>query len=229
MRVERLLGEGSITNSYLVFCEASREGIIIDPNFNDEEGVIVLAKIRDHRVQIQFIVITHGHPDHVSGNRFLKETLHLPILVHENDSDGIEAPWDMLRAIAEHSRECPDCGKTAKRTLEISKDGKKALMGCRFCGPKIHVEASPPADQLIFDGESIQVGDVSFQVLHTPGHTSGSVSLYNKQEGVVFTGDTLQAGAIGGTRSPSSSEEQLVKSLKLLLTFPDDTVVDPGH
>lgn len=85
-----------------------------------------------------------------------------------------------------------------------------------------------PPDQLLRGGETITIGDLSFQVLHTPGHSPGGICLYG--DGVVFTGDTLFNFGIGRTDFPGCSMEQLLESIiTRLLVLPDQTVVLPGH
>jgi hydroxyacylglutathione hydrolase len=87
---------------------------------------------------------------------------------------------------------------------------------------------SPPADITVNDGDRIIVGEVSLEVIHTPGHSPGGICLL--ADGNLFTGDTLFVGAIGRTDFPSSSMEQFMKSIKeRLLTLPGETVVWPGH
>ncbi len=89
-------------------------------------------------------------------------------------------------------------------------------------------EPSPPADITVRDGDFIHIGDVSLKVLHTPGHSPGSISLYRK--GMVFTGDTLFVGGVGRTDLDGGSWETLVSSIhKKLFTLPDETIVAPGH
>jgi glyoxylase-like metal-dependent hydrolase (beta-lactamase superfamily II) len=87
---------------------------------------------------------------------------------------------------------------------------------------------SPPADQHVKDGDTIRIGEVALQVLHTPGHSPGGICLYHP--GHVFTGDTLFVGAIGRTDLPGASESQFLRSIKeKLLILPDETIVWPGH
>jgi len=88
---------------------------------------------------------------------------------------------------------------------------------------------SPKADRLLENGEIVKVGNLKFEVIHTPGHTKGSISLFCEKENVVFTGDTLFAGSIGRTDLPGSSFEEMMHSLKKLMGLPDETVVYPGH
>ena len=87
---------------------------------------------------------------------------------------------------------------------------------------------SPAADRTVRDGDIISVGGISLKVLHTPGHSPGSMSLYT--EGYVFTGDTLFVGGVGRTDLPGGSSQVMARSIQQkLCTLPDDTKVLPGH
>jgi glyoxylase-like metal-dependent hydrolase (beta-lactamase superfamily II) len=89
-------------------------------------------------------------------------------------------------------------------------------------------KGSPGADVLLQDSDVIQIGAVHLKVLHTPGHTPGSICLYT--EGHVFTGDTLFVGAVGRTDLPGGSMKQLVSSIhEKIYTLPGNTVIWPGH
>jgi hydroxyacylglutathione hydrolase len=89
-------------------------------------------------------------------------------------------------------------------------------------------EPSPPADKTVRDGDIIRIGEVSLKVIHTPGHSPGSISLYHS--GIVFTGDTLFVGAVGRTDLGGGSWEVLLSSVRTkLFALPDETVVAPGH
>ena len=85
-----------------------------------------------------------------------------------------------------------------------------------------------PADAILQDGETLQVGHMSFTVLHTPGHSPGGICLFG--EGVLFSGDSLFAESIGRCDFPGASETELVAALqKKILPLPDDVKVYPGH
>lgn len=87
---------------------------------------------------------------------------------------------------------------------------------------------SPPADITVKDGDMIAIGDLSLEVIHTPGHSPGGICLLG--DGNLFTGDTLFVGGIGRTDLPGASMSQFMKSIKdRLLTLPDETIVWPGH
>lgn len=87
---------------------------------------------------------------------------------------------------------------------------------------------SPWAEKLLEEGDILSLGGLELKVLHTPGHTPGSVSLV--LDGVVFTGDALFAGSIGRTDFEYGDQDQLIRSItQKLLTLEDDTVIYPGH
>lgn len=78
------------------------------------------------------------------------------------------------------------------------------------------------------DQDKIKAGTLEIEVIHTPGHTRGGISL--KCQNVIFSGDTLFQGSIGRTDLPGGSHQQLLTSIKdRLLVFPDDTIIYPGH
>ena len=81
---------------------------------------------------------------------------------------------------------------------------------------------------MVTDGDTIDVGNISLKVIHTPGHSPGGISLYTP--GFVFTGDTLFVEAVGRTDLPGGSWQIMYKSIQeKLFTLPDDTKVMPGH
>jgi hydroxyacylglutathione hydrolase len=92
----------------------------------------------------------------------------------------------------------------------------------------MNAPASPLADRYVKHGDTIKAGEISLKVLHTPGHSSGGISLL--EQGMVFTGDALFAGSIGRTDLPGGDLMTLIRSIKTnLMTLPDDTKVFCGH
>jgi glyoxylase-like metal-dependent hydrolase (beta-lactamase superfamily II) len=101
-----------------------------------------------------------------------------------------------------------------------------STMASRWMGG--NVEQPPDPDAFLSDGDAIDVDGLKLQVLHTPGHTQGSVCFY--ANGVLFAGDTLFAGSIGRTDLPGGDYDQEMASIvERLLALPDDTIVLPGH
>jgi len=173
------------TNCYIVSDGVRGDACIIDPGADPARIKDVLRK---EALTPKFIIITHGHGDHIAANR----ALDIPIYIHALDGDFLADP-----------------GKNLSRMF---------MFGI----------TSPKASRLLEDGDVIKLGDIEFKVLHTPGHTPGSISL--AADGVVFTGDALFAGSIGRTDLEYGDEHALISSIKeKLLVLSDDTVVYPGH
>jgi glyoxylase-like metal-dependent hydrolase (beta-lactamase superfamily II) len=85
-------------------------------------------------------------------------------------------------------------------------------------------------DQSMGQADTVQAGSLVASVLHTPGHTEGSVCLYFPAEKKLIAGDTLFAGSIGRTDLPGGSFDKIIQSLHdKVLALPDETVVVPGH
>ncbi|MDW7651740.1 MAG: MBL fold metallo-hydrolase [Bacillota bacterium] len=175
-------------NCYLVACDETREGIIIDPGAQAKQ---ILKMVEDANVTVKYIINTHGHVDHVGANEDVRSALGVPLLIHEADSEMCKKPHASLAAFV----------------------GKMKL-------------AEP--DRLLTGGDKLTVGTLTVEVIETPGHTLGGITLL--VGGALFTGDTLFAGSIGRTDLPGGSFDVIIQSIKeKLLTFPDDTVVYPGH
>ncbi len=122
----------------------------------------------------------------------------------------------------------------------------KALTDARVCGhvsdewmmrdpnglmipPPMHVEAVS-IDIPLEDSMKLTFGSCVLKVVHTPGHSAGSICLHNEIDGVMFTGDTLFAGSIGRTDLPSGSYEEITKSISnKIFSYPEDTRIFPGH
>jgi glyoxylase-like metal-dependent hydrolase (beta-lactamase superfamily II) len=174
--------------AYLVGDPRSGEALVIDPAAETENIIAVAEK---NNLKIKYIVNTHGHVDHTSGNDDMKRLTGAKIIVHEDDAGRLANPSPAMLAM-------------------------------------FAAKASPPADITVKEGDRIEIGDVSLKVIHTPGHSMGSMSLY--MEGVVFTGDTLFVEGVGRTDFPGSSWPMMYGSIKeKLFKLPDKTKVLPGH
>ncbi len=84
-------------------------------------------------------------------------------------------------------------------------------------------------DRYLEEGKVIKVGDLTIEVIHTPGHSPGCVCFYLKKQKVLFSGDTLFKGSMGGLHLPTAQPELMGSSLAKLAALPADTRVIPGH
>jgi hydroxyacylglutathione hydrolase len=114
--------------------------------------------------------------------------------------------------LAIHSADAPMLGKVQQLELSL------------FLGAK----DSPAADRMLRDGDTVRIGMGALRVLHTPGHSPGSISLL--ADGFLLSGDTLFMEGVGRTDLPGGSRPQIVKSIReKLMILPDDLPVLPGH
>jgi glyoxylase-like metal-dependent hydrolase (beta-lactamase superfamily II) len=104
-------------------------------------------------------------------------------------------------------------------TYELAKD-QAALWG-------YSVDDLPQPDSYLSEGDEVKIGNMNLKVLHTPGHSRGSICLYG--EGILISGDTIFQGSVGRTDFPGGSIEELRKSFRRLIDLPDNTKVLSGH
>jgi glyoxylase-like metal-dependent hydrolase (beta-lactamase superfamily II) len=178
-------------NCSIIGDESTREAMVIDPG---DDIADVLALLRQHKLAVKQIVVTHAHIDHVGGAMKLRAATAAPILLNQND-------YALLKML----------------------DVQAAWIGVKDPGV---VEI----DQSVNTGDTVKAGSHSANVLHTPGHTEGSICLYFAAEKKLIAGDTLFAGSIGRTDLPGGSMQKIMQSLHgTVLALPDDTLVVPGH
>jgi hydroxyacylglutathione hydrolase len=178
------------TNCYVVGCEETKEGAIVDPGGHPER---ILSEVERHGLTVKYVLNTHAHFDHTDANGALVEATGATLALHPADQQL------------------------------LATSGGAALFGMR-------ADASPPPGLELHDGDELEIGNLRFQVLHTPGHTPGHVCFYESEQGVLFDGDVLFSRGIGRTDLPGGSWEQLMDSIqRVLFSLPDETVVYSGH
>jgi len=158
------------TNAYIVICLETKESVLIDA-----PGEVNLITAQLAGTSPRYILITHGHADHILALNELREKLQLPAAAHE--ADGVVIP------------------------------------------------GSP--DRALQDGDKVICGRLVVEVLHTPGHTPGSLCF--KLGNILLAGDTIFPGGPGKTASPADFK-QIIRSITgKIFTLPDDTLIFPGH
>jgi glyoxylase-like metal-dependent hydrolase (beta-lactamase superfamily II) len=189
MLVRKLVVGDLQTNCYVLGDEKSKQGVVIDPGGDPEE---IEKAIQKEGLNIKYIILTHGHADHIAALTELKKKTNALIYIHAADSDMLVDPTYNLSIFTGQDLVCPK------------------------------------ADKFLDDGDKVKVGGFELEVLHTPGHSPGGISLFTDK--MIFTGDALFCGGIGRTDFPGASHTQLLSSIKeKILTKPDDTVVYSGH
>jgi hydroxyacylglutathione hydrolase len=202
MIIEELTVTAFQQHTRILGCEKTKQAICIDPG---DEAERIVETLERHGLNLQAIALTHAHLDHVGGVAALKKLKpNAKINLHKGDEF-------MYAGLPEQPA-----------WIGIPRS-QWAALGFAF-------EPPPPVDEYWTDGQTYEVGELQFKVLHCPGHTPGHVVLYEAKERKVFVGDVLFAGSIGRTDLLGGSTEQLLESIQnKLLTLPDDVVVYSGH
>lgn len=193
------------TNVYVLADSATGEAIAVDTATPCLVWLSNLLVVRGWRLKL--IVSTHGHWDHIGDNAAV-------------------VAW--TRAQAQHLT--PHAGGAEGREAQIAVHplDRERLVHPEPLFAPFEIPPSIPAVDLA-EGGRIRFGEIELQVLHTPGHTEGSVCLLEPEAGLLFAGDTLFADGWGRTDLPGGSEEQIVASLGRLAGLPDEVRVLPGH
>jgi glyoxylase-like metal-dependent hydrolase (beta-lactamase superfamily II) len=198
--IVKMLTLGALgTNCYVIWDEKSEETVVIDPAFSTEsEGKRTVLRLIKTRSL---------------GVRFIVNTHG-----HADHTCGNGVVKKATGApILIHELDAPLLGVSVRALMNRL---WPSLFGIRL--------TSPPADNILHEGDKIAIGKTMLTVLHTPGHTAGGISL--AAENSVFVGDTLFKGSIGRTDFPGGSYKQIIKSIKeKLATLPDNFMVYPGH
>ncbi len=181
-------------NTYLIY-DDELTAYIIDPgNSNASEDAQLKNFVKEKNLQLKRLLLTHGHIDHILGNKFIYDTYGLLPEVHRDDLFFIER---MEQTAAMYGLNC---------------------------------EASPLPEKFIHEGDQIVLGDYKFQCIHTPGHSPGSISFYNKENKLLIGGDVLFNGSIGRSDLPGGDHELLITTIKQKLFALEDSVrVYCGH
>ncbi len=132
--------------------------------------------------------------------------------------------WDHIADVLSIKKELPSASVYI-HPLDTPNLEKPGADGIPFWIPIESVKA----DHLINDGDQIEIGNHIFSIIHTPGHSPGSLCLYCAKENVLFSGDTLFAGSIGNLSFPTCQPDLMWPSLTKLSQLPSKTKVYPGH
>lgn len=173
-------------NCYLLLDEVSGEAAVIDPGFVNDRLLGEIAKYK-----VRWILLTHGHFDHIEGVDRLRALTGAPSAAFRTEGAFAADP---------------------------AQNGSLLMFGRPI---------ACTVDRLLEDGETIHVGAVPVQVLHTPGHTAGGCCYVTPE--AVFTGDTLMGYSVGRCDLPTGDEAALAVSLQKLAALPGDPAICGGH
>lgn len=178
-------------NNYLVHARGSSKAILIDAC---EDFQSILKKIDELKLELVYLINTHGHGDHIAGNAAIVRETGAKLLIGETDQPYLNDP-----------------------RLNLS----------LFMGVELR---SPKADRLLNEGDVVELEEMRFEVLLTPGHTPGHITLVSKKDNLAFVGDVIFRQGIGRTDFPGGSHEQLIETIQTkIYTLPNDMILYNGH
>jgi len=189
MLLETLVVGPLAVNCYIFACEKTHQAAIVDPG---DEADQILSVVKKLDCRVKYILLTHGHIDHLSQIPILKNKLKAEFLMHEQDIPLVQ-----------------------------SASTQAALFGLPDPG-----DLKP--DRFLNDGDIIHLGELTIQVIHSPGHSPGSITFQVNQK--LFVGDLIFNGSIGRTDLPGGDYSQIIESIqKKIFTLPDSVEIYPGH
>lgn len=179
-------------NCTILAAPGSSRAIVVDPG---DDAEVILARLHAHGLELERIVSTHAHLDHVGAIHALQAATGAAASIHEDDL----FLFDRLDEQA--------------RWLGLPPPEKGQI------------------DRFLEDGDRVTVSGVGLDVIHTPGHTPGSLSFhFDAEHPILFAGDTLFLNSIGRTDLPGGNTDAILNSIRTrLLPLDPGTVVVPGH
>jgi hydroxyacylglutathione hydrolase len=195
---------GSIATNCWIYPLGEKEAAVIDPGAEED---LIISTLNKLNLTPRYILLTHGHFDHIAALPELTAACSAKpqIAIHRLDSKYVG----------------PDAYDVHRPSI-VAAMGDASYVDVFLPAGK---KEMPPADFQLEDGETIG----PFTVLHLPGHTSGSAAFWDKEEGVIFTGDTLFKGDYGRTDLPDGNEKDIFASLRRLFAMDGSIEVYPGH
>ncbi len=178
---------GYSANCYLI--SSGNEAAVVDPSC---ESRVIVSAINARGLTLKYILLTHGHFDHIHSLDDLKNYSGAEVCIHKNDAEMLTS---------------------AHKSLYVSFEGRDITFD--------------PADKLLEDGEELNLGGEIIKVIHTPGHTKGSVVYLVGND--LLTGDTLFDMSVGRWDFPGGDATELLHSIKKIYSHHIECNIFPGH
>lgn len=201
-RVQRTLG----CNVYILRDERT---VMVDAGFPVDAGRIMREFDDGELADPELILVTHYHLDHTGSLSKLKERYGCPVAMHAEDADVMEG----------------------SRDYEVFKVDRLRTLYYRLLGPLLFPWSNVDVDMRISDGEVIDALG-GLEVIHVPGHTRGSILLYQRERGLLFTGDTVrnENGVLDGPPPLFSTDiEEAFFNIRSRILGLDFDILMPGH
>ncbi len=150
-------------------------------------------------IKIKGIILTHCHIDHMLRARELANKYNVPIMAHK--ADKLLAMAFPIQVKLYFQDRVPE----------------------NIINKPLHI------DKYLSDGEIIKLGESEIKVIHAPGHSPGSIMLYISEINSLISGDIIFKDGIGRTDFPFSNQKDFINTLKMVMSFPDNTIIYSGH
>ena len=207
--IEHQVTGGIQTNCYLIYGEKSKEAALIDVG-----GIVdsLLLIIKEKDLNLKYVICTHGHFDHLIGVPAIKDLYpKAKIVIHEDDYKDIFTQKEWAEK---------NFGPGFIEWLKSDSERKKIY--------DFDVNLFGKPDIFIKHKQELDLGYLTLKVIHSPGHSPGSVCFY--ADSSLFSGDVLFYRTVGRTDVQNSSREDQIKSVRnLYQILPEYTKVFPGH
>ena len=189
-------------NTVVLWLEGAKQCVVVDPGMRrGPESAEVMDFLSAEGLSPAAILLTHGHFDHTAGVAILREQAPVPVYIHPADHTLARLGAAMFPGLSGNS-----FGTPAEREAWLR-------------------DARP-----VSETEPVETAGMTFRVLETPGHSPGGVCYYLEEAGLLLSGDTLFAGAIGRSDLPGGDYDDLIRSvMDKVMGLPGDTEVIPGH
>lgn len=198
--IQRIITGDLGVNTYL-YNFKDNSVIIIDPGSDSNK---IISAIDAENYQVKGIILTHGHFDHIGAVKDIKYKYNTKVYIHADDATflgdgGEKRHFDMFSSMGYN--------------------------GSSYF--KAYYKYNDSADIILNDNNELK--QFSLEVIHTPGHSPGSICLYSKKNSILFSGDTLFKNGLGRTDLIGGNYNSLIASLAIILKLPEETKVYPGH
>ncbi len=191
MKIRHYATGALAVNTYLAYDDGNN-AFVVDPGGYDPR---MIKDIEENHLDLKYIILTHGHCDHIGGIPKLVERFpNIIVVAHEDE-------MEML-------------------------GNSQMNSSAEFFGYPVTVEAN----LLVKDLDTLDIGDMHLEFIHTPGHSKGGMCIYAPKDQVCFSGDTLFRASVGRSDLYGGNWDVLASSIKnRLYKLPEDTLVLPGH
>ena len=178
----------------------------VDPGCSTPQEILeVVSLVNSRQLTPVCIMLTHAHFDHIYGMAALAKEYEIPVYAHIGEMFTLETTNPAV---------CGAYGLPLPETFPMIRSISEAAFNSRFYP--------------VTGNDTIEVGDLRFEVIETPGHSRGGLCFFERTERVLFSGDTLFAGSIGRTDHPGGDYDLLMKSIFEKLLPLDDEPSDSG-